>query len=97
MLAPMGDILKLIWWTVIGLFRSRSSLEAEILTVRYQLNVLRRKSTKRLAFSNFDRLIFAGLYRIAPNVLNALVDRFLESAHIRGIPSKQHGVYILVQ
>ena len=26
-----------------------------------------------------------------------LVDRFLESAHMRGIPSKQHGVYILVQ
>ena len=39
----------------------------------HQLNVLRRKSTKRFAFSNFDRLIFAGLYRIAPNVLNALV------------------------
>jgi hypothetical protein len=36
----MGDILKLIWWTVIGLFRSRSSLEAEILTLRHQLNVL---------------------------------------------------------
>jgi len=41
--------------------------------LRHQLNVLRRKSTKRLAFSNFDRLISAGLYRIAPNVLNALV------------------------
>ena len=73
MLAPMGDILKLIWWTVIGLFRSRSSLEAEILTLRHQLNVLRRKSPKRLAFSNFDRLIFAGLYRIAPRIVNALV------------------------
>jgi len=40
--------------------------------LRHQLNVLRRKSTKRLAFSNFDRLIFAGLYRIAPNVLNCV-------------------------
>ena len=30
-------------------------------------------------------------------VPDELVDRFLESAHIRGIPSKQHGVYILVQ
>jgi hypothetical protein len=69
----LGDILKLIWWTVIGLFRSRSSLEAEILTLRHQLNVLRRKSPKRLAFSNFDRLIFAGLYRIAPRIVNALV------------------------
>jgi len=73
MLAPMGDILKLIWWTVIGLFRSRSSLEAEILTLRHQLNVLRRKSPKRLTLSNFDRLIFAGLYRIAPRIVNALV------------------------
>ena len=43
------------------------------MALRHQLNVLRRKSPKRLAFSNFDRLIFASLYRIAPNVLNALV------------------------
>jgi hypothetical protein len=73
MLRLMGDMLKLIWWMVIGLFRSRTSLEAEIVALRHQLNVLRRKSPKRLAFSNFDRLIFASLYRIAPNVLNALV------------------------
>ena len=30
MLCSMGDMLKLIWWLVIGLFRSRASLEAEI-------------------------------------------------------------------
>jgi hypothetical protein len=72
MLHPMGDTLKLIWWAVIGLFRSRASLEAETLTLRHQLNVLRRKSPKRLAFSNFDRLIFVSLYRIAPRVVNAL-------------------------
>jgi hypothetical protein len=54
-------MLKLIWWVVIGLFRSRTSFEAEIVALRHQLNVLRRKSTKRLAFSNFYRLIFAGL------------------------------------
>jgi hypothetical protein len=40
----MGDVLKLIWWVVIGLFRARVSLEAEISTLRHQLNVLRRKS-----------------------------------------------------
>ena len=73
MLAPMGDILKLIWWTVIGLFRSKVSLEAEILTLRHQLNVLRRKAPKRLAFSTFDRLVFASLYRMAPRIVNALV------------------------
>jgi hypothetical protein len=47
MLHPMGDMLKLIWWTVSGLFRSRVSLEAEFPTLRHQLNVLQRKSPKR--------------------------------------------------
>ncbi len=72
MLPPMADVLKLICWAVIGLFRSRTSLEAEILALRQQLNVLRRKSPKRPAFNNVDRLIFAGLYQITPRVLNAL-------------------------
>ena len=41
--------------------------------LRHQLNVLRRKSPKRLAFSNLDRLVFADLYRLVPRVVNALV------------------------
>jgi transposase InsO family protein len=57
---------------LIGLFRSRASLQAEILTLRHQLNVLRRKSPQRLSFSNIDRLVFAGLYRLAPGMLDAL-------------------------
>src|SRR5664279_6243295 len=72
MLRHMGEMLKLIWWVVIGLFRSRASLQAEIVALRHQLNVLRRKSPKRLAFNNFDRLIFASLYRITPRIMNAL-------------------------
>jgi hypothetical protein len=36
-------------------------------------SVLRRKSPKRIAFTTFDRLVFAALYRIAPGVLNALM------------------------
>ena len=68
----MEDMLKLIWWAVIGLFRSRASLEAEILTLRHQLNVLRRNSPKRVIFSALDRFVFATLYRFAPRVLNAL-------------------------
>ena len=69
----MRDIFNLIWWAVVGLFRSRASLEAEILTLRHQLNVLRRKSPKRLALRNLDRLVFAGLYWLVPRVVNALV------------------------
>jgi transposase InsO family protein len=40
----MGDLFKLIWYALTGLCRSRASLEAEILVLRHQLNVLRRKS-----------------------------------------------------
>jgi transposase InsO family protein len=41
------------------------------LTLRHQLNVLRRKSPQRLTFTSIDRLVFAGLYRLAPGVLDA--------------------------
>ena len=40
--------------------------------LRHQLNVLRRKSPGRLAFSSIDRLVFVGMYTLAPNVLEAL-------------------------
>lgn len=73
MLCLMGDLLKLIWFIVIGLFRSRASLEAEILALRHQLNVLRRRAPKRIAFNTFDALVFASLYRLAPSILNALM------------------------
>src|ERR1035438_3705796 len=69
----MSDIFKLIWRAVAELFRSRASLEAEILTLRHQVNVLRRNSAKRPAFTNIDRLVFAALYRLVPRVVNALV------------------------
>src|SRR5215471_15628096 len=57
----MSDLCRLIWCALIGPFRSRAALEAEILVLRHQLNVLRRKSPKRLAFGNIDRLVFVSL------------------------------------
>jgi transposase InsO family protein len=69
----MSDIFKLILRAVIELFRSKASLEMEILTLRHQINVLRRSSAKRPAFTNIDRLVFAALYRLVPRVVNALV------------------------
>jgi transposase InsO family protein len=68
----MSDLCRLIWCGLIGLFRSRTALEAEILILRHQLNVLRRKSPKRVALSSVDRLLLVGLYRLAPRVLEAL-------------------------
>src|SRR5512133_3170996 len=68
----MQDLLNLISWMLLGLFRSKSSREAEMLALRHQLNVLRRVSPRRPVFSNFDRVIFVCLYRIAPRILDAL-------------------------
>src|SRR5215831_13650377 len=68
----MGDLLKLIWYAVAGLFRSRAALQTEILVLRHQLNMLRRRAPKRVAIRNIDRLVFAGLYRLAPEVLDAV-------------------------
>ena len=68
----MIDLCKLIWCAFVGLLRSRASLQAEILGLRHQLNVLRRTSPKRITFSGIDRLVFAGLYALVPRVLDAL-------------------------
>src|SRR6478609_3218439 len=68
----MREACSLVWLALVGLFRSRASLEAEILILRHQLNIQRRQSPKRLNFSTLDRLIFAGLYRLAPSVLGGL-------------------------
>jgi len=68
----MREMCRLIWLALIGSFRLRTSLEAENLILRHQLNVLRRKSPERLTFGLLDRLIFVGLYRLAPNILDAL-------------------------
>ena len=72
MLVPMIDLIRLLACALTRLLWSRARLEAEIIVLRHQLNVLRRKAPKRVTFSSFDRLVFAGLYRLAPGVLDAL-------------------------
>src|SRR5213592_2886690 len=57
---------------LLGLVRSRRSLEAENLALRHQLTVLHRSAPKRPTLRNFDRLVFVCLYRIAPRILDAL-------------------------
>src|ERR1700732_1197412 len=68
----MVEVLVLLWIALTSLFRSRVRLEAEILLLRHQINVLRRKSPKRFVFGTFDRLVFVGLYRLAPGIVDAL-------------------------
>jgi hypothetical protein len=64
--------LQLIWCALIGVFRSRIALAAEVLVLRHQLNILQRKFPKRVTLRSIDRLLLVGLYRLAPGSLDAL-------------------------
>ena len=57
---------------VVDLIRSRAALEAEIWTLRQQINVLRRGAPRKLSFCAVDRMIFVGLYRLFPKICNTL-------------------------
>jgi hypothetical protein len=61
------DLVRLDWSVP-----AAGCVGAEILVLRHQLNLLRRKSPKRLAFGDVDRLVFTALYHVAPGVLDAL-------------------------
>jgi hypothetical protein len=60
---------------VVDLIRWRVMLEAEIWTLRQQINVLRRTAPKKLSFCAVDRMIFVGLYRLFPKICDAVGDR----------------------
>ena len=70
--SPMGELFGFIWCAIAGLFQSRAALQAKILALRYQLNILHRRSSKRIALRRIDRLVFCGLCRLSPTVLDEL-------------------------
>jgi len=57
--------------------RSRAAIEAEFLTSRQQIIVLRRTAPKKKSSGAIDRLVFVGLYRLFPGraaVFHEMVD-----------------------
>ena len=68
----MSEWSRLVFGMIVDLFRSRAALEAEIVVLRQQLNVLRRTCPKKLPFNSIDRLILGGACRLFPIVNNAL-------------------------
>src|SRR3990172_836211 len=53
--------------------RRRASLELELIALRHQVSVLRRQHPGRLRLFSTDRLLWVWLYRVWPQVLNAMV------------------------
>jgi hypothetical protein len=52
--------------------KSRRRLEAEILVLRHQLNVLQLRTPRRLYLTWIDRALFVWLYRGFPRILDAI-------------------------
>jgi transposase InsO family protein len=68
----MIGFLILFLHVLVSPFKTQARLEAEIVLLRHQLNVLRQRvpSTPRLTVA--DRLLLVWLYRLFPSVLNAV-------------------------
>ena len=68
----MIDVLKLVAYGLASVFKSRARLEAEIVVLRHQLMILRRKAPARPRVSVVGRFIFVWLYRLRPSVISAV-------------------------
>src|SRR5882724_732201 len=68
----IGEVLSLLVAVARSWFVPRSRLQAEILLLRHQLNVLRRSANSRPHLTAGDRLLFVWLYRRWPSVLRSL-------------------------
>ena len=53
-------------------FKPRRRLEAKILVLRHQLNVLQQRAPRRLYLTWADRVLFVWLYRGYPRILDAI-------------------------
>ena len=61
-------LLKLFVHVLVSPLKSRARLEAEIVILRQQLMVLRRRMPSKPKLAATDRLLFVWLYRLFPSV-----------------------------
>ena len=68
MISFLGLFLRIL----VSPFKTRARLETEIVILRHQLNVLRRRVPSKSKLTVADRLLFVWLYRLFPSVLSAV-------------------------
>ena len=68
----MIAFMSLILHVVVSPLKTKARLEVEIIMLRHQLNVLRRRVPTKPKFAVVDRLLFVWLYRLFPAVLDAI-------------------------
>src|SRR5471030_1254108 len=69
----MIGFLILLLHVLVSPFKTQARLEAEIVLLRHQLNVLRRRVPSKPRLTVADRLLFVWLYRLFPSLLSAAV------------------------
>jgi putative transposase len=67
----MIGFLILLLDGLISPFKTQARLEAEIVLLRHQLNVLRQRAPSKPKLTVADRLLFVWVYRLFPSVLIA--------------------------
>jgi transposase InsO family protein len=69
----MIAIIKLLLWSLLDCFKSRSRLEAEVTVLRHQLGVLYRQKPKRVRLNGSDRAVLVWLLRLWPALSKSVV------------------------
>ena len=68
----MTGLVNLLLGYIWSCFQSHECLKAEIVVLRHQLNVLRRKAPKRPKLSGSDRALFVWLCLLFPSIASAI-------------------------
>ena len=68
----MSAILQSIIWCLFRRVVARSAHEADLIALRLQVGVLQRQISNRPKLTRWDRMLFAALYRVQPNVLRSI-------------------------
>ena len=69
----MATILSAVVSIFVFRFRSRAALELKLVALQHQLAVLHRQRPGRPQLSSLDRRLWVWLYRIWPQVIDAMV------------------------
>lgn len=69
----MMSYLRLLLFVFLSLFKSQRRLAAEIVVLRHQVLVLKRKHRGQIKLNGLDRIILACLSRVVPAVRRAIV------------------------
>src|SRR5229473_4864951 len=69
----MVTILFAVVSILVFRFRSRAALELKLVALQHQLAILRRQRPGRPQLSSLDRLLWVLLYRIWPQIIDAMV------------------------